>query len=142
MKASLLTLLTLLLFTPCFSQMSPMAPHAAPAGHKWLASTPGAELAKAGRCHFIGLGCEALGVIFISAGVAQQYNAPQNVTGTSNTTSTAGAGDQLIGSLLFITGGVFNIMAWVHINHAGRLMDVNKVSFGGTKNGIGLTYNF
>lgn len=143
MKTLLLTALSLLLFTPCFSQIMKAPPqHGAEAGPKWLSSTPGLELKKAGRSHFIALGCETFGVLLISAGAAQQYSAPQNVTGSSNTTSTAGAGDEAIGSLLLITGGVFNILAWVHINHAGKLMEGNKVTFGSTKNGIGLTYKF
>lgn len=135
----LLCAILVFLSVQCFSQ-NYTKPVNTPAGPKWLANSAGTELKKASICYFTSLGCETLGIILVSEGAIQAANAQTN--NTNNTTSTAGAGPTLLGSGLLITGAVFNILAWVHINHAGRLMESQKISFGNTKNGIGLTYNF
>lgn len=107
-------------------------------GPKWLNNTPGTELKKAGTCHFIAVGCEAAGVLLISYGLAQA----QSTYNATNRTSSAGRGPTTLGSALLITGGIFHLLSWVHISHAGNLMEMKKIVLGGTSNGIGLTYNF
>ncbi len=106
----------------------------------WQGHTPGTELRKAGNSFFTGLGLETGGIIFVSVGSSLiSYN--PNTGGATN--ASAGGVDITIGSLMIVAGFTYNILAWVHVNRAGRLMDMNnKVSFGGTKNGVGLTYNF
>jgi hypothetical protein len=126
MKKLLIVLFSILALNG-FSQLKPLAPVNGP---RWLSSTPGTELRKASNYFFTGIILEGAGIVLITVGAVQAY-----VSGTS------GNGASAIGTLMLLAGPVFNILAWVHINHAGRLMDGIKVSFGGTKNGLGLTYN-
>jgi len=106
----------------------------------WQGHTPGTELRKAGNSFFTGLALETGGIIFVSVGSSlMSYNA--NTGGATNTS--AGQADVTIGGLMIVAGFTYNILAWLHVNRAGRLMDMNnKASFNGTKNGVGLTYNF
>jgi hypothetical protein len=97
-------------------------------GHGWIFHTPGEELKKAANSFFTGVLLEGGGVILISSGASSQTNPNRGLIS--------------LGGLMLIAGPVFNILAWVHIKHAGTLMDMSakKLSVGGTKHGLGLIY--
>jgi hypothetical protein len=95
-------------------------------GPAWLHHTPGTELQLAANCFFDGVLLLGGGFVAVTVGL---------------TPSTPIAGLVIGGSLMIIASPVFDILAWVHIKRAGTLMDMKRVTFGGTPHGIGLTYN-
>ncbi|HTA82499.1 MAG TPA: hypothetical protein VK783_06195 [Bacteroidia bacterium] len=138
MKNILVIALTLIVVN-CFSQAREQSVVSKAPASNWLSNSPGGELRKAGTYYFIGLGLMVGGSILVSVGSTEQ----QAVNPTGNGKNTSGEGSIAVGSIAIITGGVYGVLAWVHIIRAGRLMDAyKKVSFGPTRNGIGLAYNF
>ncbi|HSY76615.1 MAG TPA: hypothetical protein VK890_07150 [Bacteroidia bacterium] len=133
----ILVLLFGMIATNCFSQYDYQPQEHRPS--TWWKHTPGMELRKAGNTFFTGLAFETAGIVFVELGSAINNN--YTVMNSSSTGTSTGNTDITIGGFMIIAGGVCNILAWVHVNRAGRLMDLNnKVSFSGTKNGLGLVY--
>jgi len=130
----LLSLITL----NCFSQAREDKPVSRAPKTTWVSNTPGTELKKAGTDYFICLGGMVGGGILFDVGV----NEALAHVGYGSSYSGQGSGAILLGTMAFSTGLVYGVLAWVHITRAGRLMDGYKVSFGPTRNGIGLAYNF
>jgi|GEM_PF-5870229 hypothetical protein len=122
----------------CFSQAREEPVKSKAPKTTWLSNTPGTELRKASTDYFICLGGLVSGGILFGIGSTEQ--AAVNPTGNSNNTTGLGAIE--IGTIALGTGLTYGVLAWVHIMRAGRLMDAYKVSFGPTRNGIGLAYNF
>jgi hypothetical protein len=85
--------------------------------------------------HIASVGCDALGVILISAGVAPT---------TANQFAPPNQGLLTAGSLFLLAGPVLGIIEWIKVAHAHSILSLGnpKLSFNSGHSGIGLAYNF
>jgi len=87
--------------------------------------------------HIAAIGCEALGVIAISAAEAHNATNPNAYTPPNS-------GLVTVGSLLLLAGPVLGIVEWIKVAHAHSILSLGnpKISFNNSHNGLGLAYNF